>query len=49
MADKRFVHTDPVHDLVGGFCKMEFDIIEKELVVIAWFYEVFFEYSAEFW
>ena len=35
------MHTDPVHDLVGGFCKMVFDIIEKDFVVIARFHEVF--------
>ena len=35
MADERFVHTDPVHNLVGGFCKMVFDIIEKDFIAIA--------------
>ena len=41
MADERLVHTDLVHDLVGVFCKMLFDIIEKDLVAIAWFHELF--------
>ena len=41
MADERFVHTDPVHDLVGSFCKMVFDIIEKDFVAIAGLHEVF--------
>ena len=41
MADEGLVHTGPAHDLVGGVCKMEFDIIEKEFVAIAWFHEVF--------
>ena len=41
MADKRFVHTDPVHDLVGTLCKMVFDIFEKDFVVIAGLHEVF--------
>jgi hypothetical protein len=30
------MHTDPsVHDLVGGFCNIVFDIIEKDFVAIA--------------
>jgi len=37
------VHTDPSHDLVGTFCKMVFDIVEKDFVAIAGFHEVFFE------
>ena len=41
VADERFVHTDPVHDSVGGFCKMVFDIIEKSFVAIAGLHEVF--------
>ena len=41
MADERFVHTDPVHDLVGGFCNMVFDIIKKDVVAIAGLHEVF--------
>ena len=41
MADERFVHTDPVHNLVGGFCKMVFDIIEKDFVAIAGLHGVF--------
>ena len=41
MADERFVHTDPVHDLVGTLCKMVFDIFEKDFVVIAGLHEVF--------
>ena len=41
MAVEGLVHTDPVHDLVGGFCEMVFDIIEKDFVTIAWFHEVF--------
>ena len=35
------MHTDPVHDLVGGFCKMVFYIIEKDFVAIAGLHEVF--------
>ena len=41
MADERFVHTDPVHDLVGTLCKMVFDIFEKDFVVIAGLHEVY--------
>ena len=33
--------TDPVHDLVGTFCKMVFDIFEKDFVAIAGLHEVF--------
>jgi hypothetical protein len=33
--------TDPVHDLVGTFCKMVFDIFEKDFIVIAGLHEVF--------
>ena len=35
------MHIDPVHDLVGSFCKMVFDIIEKYFVTIAELHEVF--------
>jgi len=41
VAGERFVHTDPVHDLVGSFCKMVFDLIEKDFVAIAGLYGVF--------
>ena len=41
MADKRCVHTDPVHNLVGTLCKMVFAIFEKDFVVIAGLHEVF--------
>jgi hypothetical protein len=35
------MHTDPVHDLIGTFCKMVFDIIKKDFVAIAGLHEVF--------
>ena len=41
MADERFVHTDPVHNLVGTLCKMVLDIFEKDFVAIAGLHEVF--------
>ena len=41
MADEPFVHTDPVHDLIGTFCKMVFIISEKDFVAIAGLHEVF--------
>ena len=41
MIDEGLVHTDPVHDLVGAFYKMIFDIVGKDFVAIAWFHEVF--------
>ena len=42
MADERFVHTDPYHNLVGTFRKMVFDIVEKDFVLaIAGLHEVF--------
>ena len=41
MADERFVHTDPVPNLVGTLRKMVFDIVEKDFVAIAGLHEVF--------
>jgi hypothetical protein len=42
VADEGFMHTDPVHDLIGTtFRKMVFDIIEKNFVAIAGLHEVF--------
>ena len=44
MADEEgLVHDtpDPVHDLIGSFCKVVFDIIEKDFVAIAWLHQVF--------
>ena len=41
MAGERFVHTEPVHDLIGTFRKMVFDIVEKDFVAIAGLREVF--------
>jgi hypothetical protein len=35
------MHTDPVHDLIGTFRKMVFDIVEKNFVSIAGLHEVF--------
>jgi hypothetical protein len=35
------MHTDPVHDLIGTFRKMVFDIVEKDFVTIAGLHEVF--------
>jgi hypothetical protein len=35
LADERFLHTDPVHDLVGTLRKMVFDIFEKDFLAIA--------------
>ena len=35
------MHTDPVHDLIGTFRKMVFDIVEKDFVSIAGLHEVF--------
>ena len=35
------MHTDPVHDLIGTFRKMVFDIVEKDFVLIAGLHEVF--------
>jgi hypothetical protein len=33
VADEGLVHTDPVHDLVGGVCKMEFYIINRMVLI----------------
>jgi cytochrome c biogenesis protein CcdA len=41
VADERFMHTDPVHDLIVAFRKMVFDIVEKDFVSIAGLHEVF--------
>jgi len=41
VADERFVHTDPIHDLIGTFRKMVFEIVEKDFVAIAGLHEVF--------
>jgi len=35
------MHTDSVHDLIGTFRKMVFDIVEKDFVAIAGLHEVF--------
>ena len=35
------MHTDPVHDLIGTFRKMVFDIVEKDFVSIAELHEFF--------
>ena len=43
MADERFARTDLVHDLVGSFCKMVFDILEKDFVAILLGF-IFFKY-----
>jgi hypothetical protein len=35
------MHTDPVHDLIGTFRKMVFNIVEKDFFSIAGLHEVF--------
>jgi hypothetical protein len=35
------MHTDPVHDLIGTFRKMLFDIVKKDFVAIAGLHELF--------